>query len=248
MNSQLCVAAVCRVVGRGTARWSFLDLPCSRPAQGGGFESRVRARDHKGVSRRRAGMHTHTSIRFVRPDLVNLLLLVLLSRARACHTHNSVPRAHHGGSGHALLHRRPGHARGRTAWSGRQTDLTLAMRADPAGVQRDSPPAPPPPQAVVEAEGADAEGQQQQRAPAEPPTPPRVLPVLDPVSDYEKICRIGEGTYGVVCEQGPGRGGELQSMPGHQSNAGGHAALCALVGGWVGGWVPVRVYACPHAG
>jgi hypothetical protein len=26
------------------------------------------------------------------------------------------------------------------------------------------------------------------------------LPVLDPVSDYEKIKRIGEGTFGIVCE------------------------------------------------
>ena len=26
------------------------------------------------------------------------------------------------------------------------------------------------------------------------------LPVLDPVMDYEKIKRIGEGTFGVVCE------------------------------------------------
>lgn len=27
-----------------------------------------------------------------------------------------------------------------------------------------------------------------------------VLPVLDAVSDYEKIKRIGEGTFGIVCE------------------------------------------------
>jgi len=26
------------------------------------------------------------------------------------------------------------------------------------------------------------------------------LPVLDPVTDYEKIKRIGEGTFGIVCE------------------------------------------------
>ena len=26
------------------------------------------------------------------------------------------------------------------------------------------------------------------------------LPVLDPVANYEKIKRIGEGTYGVVCK------------------------------------------------
>lgn len=26
------------------------------------------------------------------------------------------------------------------------------------------------------------------------------LPVLDAVSDYEKIKRIGEGTFGIVCE------------------------------------------------
>ena len=29
------------------------------------------------------------------------------------------------------------------------------------------------------------------------------LPVLAPVADYEKIQRIGEGTYGVVCEPCP---------------------------------------------
>ena len=29
-------------------------------------------------------------------------------------------------------------------------------------------------------------------------TPP--LPVVDPVSNYEKLHRIGEGTYGVVCK------------------------------------------------
>lgn len=28
----------------------------------------------------------------------------------------------------------------------------------------------------------------------------RSLPVLDSVTDYEKIERIGEGTFGVVCE------------------------------------------------
>lgn len=28
------------------------------------------------------------------------------------------------------------------------------------------------------------------------------LPVLDPVGDYEKIKRIGEGTFGIVCETG----------------------------------------------
>ena len=28
---------------------------------------------------------------------------------------------------------------------------------------------------------------------------PDRLPVLDPVTDYEKIERAGEGTYGVVC-------------------------------------------------
>lgn len=27
-----------------------------------------------------------------------------------------------------------------------------------------------------------------------------ILPVLDDVQDYDKIQRIGEGTYGVVCE------------------------------------------------
>lgn len=28
----------------------------------------------------------------------------------------------------------------------------------------------------------------------------QALPVVDSVSDYEKIKRIGEGTYGVVCK------------------------------------------------
>lgn len=35
----------------------------------------------------------------------------------------------------------------------------------------------------------------------------QALPVLHPVTDYEKIKRVGEGTYGVVCKLG----GELQS-------------------------------------
>jgi hypothetical protein len=29
--------------------------------------------------------------------------------------------------------------------------------------------------------------------------PSPLLPVIDPVTDYEKLHRIGEGTYGVVC-------------------------------------------------
>lgn len=29
----------------------------------------------------------------------------------------------------------------------------------------------------------------------------QVLPVLNPVTDYEKIKRVGEGTYGVVCRR-----------------------------------------------
>lgn len=28
----------------------------------------------------------------------------------------------------------------------------------------------------------------------------QVLPILNPVTEYEKIKRVGEGTYGVVCE------------------------------------------------
>lgn len=28
----------------------------------------------------------------------------------------------------------------------------------------------------------------------------QALPVLYPVTDYEKIKRVGEGTYGVVCK------------------------------------------------
>lgn len=28
----------------------------------------------------------------------------------------------------------------------------------------------------------------------------QVLPVLSPVTDYEKVKRVGEGTYGVVCK------------------------------------------------
>lgn len=32
----------------------------------------------------------------------------------------------------------------------------------------------------------------------------QVLPVVHPVTDYEKIKRVGEGTYGVVCKQGTG--------------------------------------------
>ena len=28
----------------------------------------------------------------------------------------------------------------------------------------------------------------------------QALPVLHPVTDYEKIKRVGEGTYGVVCK------------------------------------------------
>jgi len=32
------------------------------------------------------------------------------------------------------------------------------------------------------------------------PSLPESLPVRDPVTNYEKIKRIGEGTYGVVCE------------------------------------------------
>ena len=31
------------------------------------------------------------------------------------------------------------------------------------------------------------------------------LPVLDSVQEYEKLHRIGEGTYGVVCELQAGR-------------------------------------------
>ena len=31
-------------------------------------------------------------------------------------------------------------------------------------------------------------------------TQEQALPVLHPVTDYEKIKRVGEGTYGVVCE------------------------------------------------
>ena len=31
------------------------------------------------------------------------------------------------------------------------------------------------------------------------------LPVPHPVIDYEKVSRIGEGTYGVVCESDPDR-------------------------------------------
>lgn len=31
-------------------------------------------------------------------------------------------------------------------------------------------------------------------------SPPADYPVVDPVTDYEKIKRIGEGTYGVVCK------------------------------------------------
>ena len=31
--------------------------------------------------------------------------------------------------------------------------------------------------------------------------PASELPVVDSVSDYEKLHHIGEGTYGVVCEQ-----------------------------------------------
>lgn len=30
----------------------------------------------------------------------------------------------------------------------------------------------------------------------------QALPVLHPVTDYEKIKRVGEGTYGVVCKLG----------------------------------------------
>lgn len=33
-----------------------------------------------------------------------------------------------------------------------------------------------------------------------PQGPEQALPVLNPVTDYEKIKRVGEGTYGVVCE------------------------------------------------
>ena len=36
--------------------------------------------------------------------------------------------------------------------------------------------------------------------PSTTPEAPSKLPVLDPVTAYEKIKRIGEGTYGVVCE------------------------------------------------
>ena len=31
-------------------------------------------------------------------------------------------------------------------------------------------------------------------------TQEQALPVLHPVTDYEKIKRVGEGTYGVVCK------------------------------------------------
>lgn len=38
------------------------------------------------------------------------------------------------------------------------------------------------------------------------------LPVVDAVSDYEKLHRIGEGTYGVVCESRVERQDTKQSM------------------------------------
>ena len=31
-------------------------------------------------------------------------------------------------------------------------------------------------------------------------SPTRTFPVVDPVADYERLGRVGEGTYGVVCE------------------------------------------------
>lgn len=33
----------------------------------------------------------------------------------------------------------------------------------------------------------------------------QTLPVLNPVTDYEKIKRVGEGTYGVVCKLDRGK-------------------------------------------
>lgn len=49
---------------------------------------------------------------------------------------------------------------------------------------------PPPPSAAATA----------QAPPAESPSSSYSLPVTNPVTDYEKLHRIGEGTYGVVCE------------------------------------------------
>lgn len=57
-----------------------------------------------------------------------------------------------------------------------------------------------------------------------------VLPVLDAVSDYEKIKRIGEGTFGIVCEWvGPamaGRGG-WQGMAGRRARPAGESVTFA---------------------
>lgn len=44
-------------------------------------------------------------------------------------------------------------------------------------------------------------------------TSEEALPVLDPVQDYEKIKRIGEGTFGVVCESYWGSGDAAAARP-----------------------------------
>lgn len=51
------------------------------------------------------------------------------------------------------------------------------------------------------------------------------LPVLDPVGDYEKIKRIGEGTFGIVCERRAGRRGSTRRRRRRRRRA--HCSHCS---------------------
>lgn len=67
--------------------------------------------------------------------------------------------------------------------------MTSARKTQPHSVAGGS--APPTAAAAVAGAAAGASGVADEA---------ELLPVLDSVTDYEKIKRIGEGTFGIVCE------------------------------------------------